>query len=98
MSTWRLGSRIRRHGPTVVALAATAAAGWVVATRGPGPGASLGPFDAATVLAFAIVGSAIAWLAHLTRTARVRAERAEHREQTVLDSIADAFVTLDFGW
>lgn len=47
---------------------------------------------------FFCVASLIVWLAHLTRTARVQAERAEHRSQTVLDSITDSFVALDFAW
>ncbi|WP_162271337.1 ATP-binding protein [Luteitalea pratensis] len=50
------------------------------------------------VTVFLIVGGLIAWLTHLTRTARLRTDRAEHREQTVLDSITDAFVAVDFGW
>ena len=51
-----------------------------------------------SIVVFLIVGSLIVWLTLLTRTARLRAERAEHREQTVLDSITDAFVAVDFAW
>ena len=58
----------------------------------------LARWHAVPVAVFLIVGSLIVWLTVLTRTARLRAERAEHREQTVLDSITDAFVTVDFGW
>ena len=47
---------------------------------------------------FVMVGGLVVWLTHLTRLARVRAERAEHRVQTVLNSITDGFVAVDFDW
>ena len=47
---------------------------------------------------FLVVGALIVWLTHLTRMARLQAERAEHRVQTVLDSITDGFVAMDFSW
>ncbi len=52
----------------------------------------------ASLVVFLIVGALIVWLSHLTRLARLRAERAEHRVQTCLDSIGDAFVGVDFSW
>lgn len=51
-----------------------------------------------SIVVFLVVGGLIIWLSHLTRMARLRAERAEHRVQTVLDSISDAFVAVDFHW
>ena len=51
-----------------------------------------------SIVVFLMVGGLIVWLTHLTRTARVRAEHAEHRVQSVLDSITDAFVAIDFSW
>jgi PAS domain S-box-containing protein len=47
---------------------------------------------------FFLVSGLIIWLTHLTRAARLSAEHAEHRVQTVLDSITDSFVALDFAW
>jgi PAS domain S-box-containing protein len=98
VASWRFDSRIGRYGPGVLGAAATAVAGWALVMRGPDPATSLGPFDAASVVALVIVASVIGWLMRLVRSARLRAERAEHREQTVLDSITDPFVALDFSW
>ena len=49
-------------------------------------------------LVFLAMGGLVVALAHLTRSARLRAEMAEHRAQTVLDSITDSFVAVDFAW
>lgn len=49
-------------------------------------------------LVFLAMGGLVVALAHLTRSARLRAEAAEHRAQTVLDSITDSFVAVDFAW
>ena len=47
---------------------------------------------------FLVVSGLIVWMSHLTRVALLQAERAEHRVQTVLDSITDSFVAVDFTW
>ncbi|WP_239492146.1 ATP-binding protein [Luteitalea sp. TBR-22] len=81
-------------GPGIVALMLSAAASawlWV-------PGAAHAPLALLPFLVFLIVGGSIVWLTHLTGQARLRAERAEHRVQTVLDSITDGFVAVDFSW
>ena len=62
------------------------------------PADPLPPPPANSAVIFLVVGGLIVWLTHATRTARVQAERAEHRLQTVLDSITDGFVAVDFAW
>lgn len=81
-------------GPGVLALALSIGGSlWLYSPRDwPPPSATL------PTLIFAAVGGLVVWLAHLTRSARLAAERAEHRAQTVLDSIPDSFVALDFSW
>ncbi len=81
-------------GGGIAALVLSAAASllfWSPADPLPAPAAN-------SVLIFLVVGGLIVWLTHATSTARRQAERAEHRVQTVLDSITDAFVAVDFGW
>ena len=45
-----------------------------------------------------LIGAPVVWFAQVTRGARLQAEEAEHRLQTVLDSITDGFVAVDFLW
>lgn len=62
------------------------------------PGERLTGVALAPMGIFLIVSGLIVWLTHVTRTALVRAEHAEHRVQSTLDSITDSFVTIDFSW
>lgn len=78
-------------GATALGLSTLAAATFVHPAE-PAP-----PPLSALVL-FLVVGGLIVWLTHVSRTALVRAQYAEHRVQTVLDSITDAFVAVDFSW
>jgi PAS domain S-box-containing protein len=81
-------------GPGLVAQGLSAVASLALWTRGE----PLSLSALASLGIFLTVSGLIVWLTHVTRTARLDAERAEHRVQTVLDSITDSFVTLDFGW
>ena len=53
---------------------------------------------AVSLAIFLTISGLIVWLTHLTRTALLQAEHAEHRVQTVLDSFTDSFVAVDFSW
>lgn len=78
----------------VVAQVLSAIASLALWTRGE----PITPLAVASLALFFIVSGLIVWLTHLTRTALLQAEHAEHRVQTVLDSITDSFVAVDFSW
>jgi PAS domain S-box-containing protein len=69
-----------------------------VAWLGPGAVPASSPAGVLTIGVFLLIGATVVWFAHLAGGARLLAERAEHRLQTVLDSITDGFVAVDFSW
>ena len=54
--------------------------------------------DGLAIAFFLIVTVSISWLAHLLRSATLRAEDGEKRIGEILDSIGDNFIALDHNW
>jgi hypothetical protein len=55
-----------------------------------------GPFpEGLRALLFLLSGSAISWLTHSLRTAKIRAERESHNAATILASVTDGLIGLD---
>jgi len=56
------------------------------------------PQDGPAVTLFLIITVSISWLAHLLRSATLRAEEGEKRIGEILESIGDNFIALDRAW
>src|SRR5262245_5794691 len=54
--------------------------------------------DGSAVLLFTTITVSISWLAHLLRSATLRAEEGEKRIAEILESIGDNFISLDSEW
>src|SRR5215470_18001908 len=56
------------------------------------------PRDGLAILVFLSITVSISWLAHLLRSATLRAAEGEKRVGEILESIGDNFIALDHNW